>query len=153
MKSRLVLLAGLVLGVPVSAMCGSQAPDPGRMPEVLSYEVIDVAAFNQEVAAAVKAGASWPREAMQVVLRRVGVRDEIPGRFVLAMENPQIENPRVLKVTALAEGLLDDSISGEWIHLELEKSSDGTWRLTQEHRAWRCARGEGIGTYEKAHCP
>ena len=151
MKSRLLLLAGLVLGLPELSSGGSPAADT-RMPEVQSYQVIDVTPFNQEVAAAAKAGASWPHQALEVVLRRTEIKDELPRHFVLTMECDEIENPRLLKVTTLAEGLRDDSISGEWIHLELEKSPEETWRVTQEHRSWRCVRGPHVGTYEKT-CP
>ena len=153
MKSRLLLLVSIVLGFPEWSSGGPPAADSARMPDVVSYEAMDVAPFNQELAAAVKDGASWAREPMQVVLRRAGIRDELPRHFVWTMENPAIENPRLLRATILAEGLRDDSISGEWIQFELEKSSDGTWHLTWEHRAWRCARGAHVGTYEKTPCP
>lgn len=138
---------------PPAAPAAPAAPAPASKPEVRSWEVLDPAAFNAEAAAALEAGAAWPRSAVEVVVRRLGLGDELPRQLSLTWAGSGAENPSVLVVTAVTGGLLDDSIAGVWAEMQLEKQTNGVWRVVRDHRAWRCVRGGQTEHFDRIPCP
>jgi hypothetical protein len=120
---------------------------------VRSWELLDPAAFNDEAAAAARAGAAWPRSAVELVVRRLGLGDELPRHLNLAWDGSGAENPSVLVVTAVTGGLRDDSIAGVWAEMRLVKQTDGVWRVVHDLRAWRCVRGGQTDHFDSVPCP
>lgn len=156
----------LMVTVPLSLLLLSSGPllaaapssAPAGDPVILSSEVVDCQPFNIEIDAALRAGETWPREPLLIVAKRLHLgfdaNGEWPLRFDLKMSNDGGQFPKVLRFTALLEGLHDDSIDALWSRLELRRDSDGSWRLAEERNAYRCARGDRRGsTFSATPCP
>jgi len=129
------------------------AADDACAVSVRSRAVTDCAGFNADVDRAVAAQERWPREPMQLVLRRLGLGAETPRRLCLDSRSGRGESPDSLAVTALLDGLADDSVAAAWVRLALRRQPDGTWRVAREERAWKCVRGPQAGEYQGSPCP
>jgi hypothetical protein len=150
----ILLLAGLAPRGAAADHLGAQ-PAPRNHPcgvRVESYTEHNGAAFNLEIERALAAQERWPHEPMQLVLRRLGVGEEMARGVCIDVQGRRGEVQDSLVATAVMEGLADDSVAGVWARMELRRQPDGTWRLAREARAWKCARGAHMDRYQDRPC-
>lgn len=131
----------------------ADASAAGAGPRVTSFEELEISPFNAEIERAVAGGEPWAREPMQLVLRLLGVSDEIPKEFTMSARGNRLEWPDSLSVTAVMDGLADDSVAGIWTQAELVRAADGTWRVWRWRQAYRCARVRQMDEYAGRPCP
>ena len=118
---------------------------------VESFQLIDAASFNDSIAAAFQEGHSWPLDPIRVAqeyLVSPGPRSVRIGR-----EDDSGEGPDSTTVTVLEDGYLDDSVRGRWTEFRQVRMTDGTWRIVEVRRAYRCWRGQHRDSFSKEPCP
>jgi len=140
----LLLLVGCVAPPP-------SAGDPLDVP-VDSWRNVDVMPLNSRVDEAVEAGLDWPRSALYVTLNLVG-GDADTRSLVLSEVANRGEAPDTMVVVVARDGFLDDSVRGDWHRAVLYRATDGTWRLHEMRRAFRCYRGGSLDRYSADLCP
>jgi hypothetical protein len=143
-----VLLLLLVAGCAAS-------PPPAESPlavPVDSWRDVDVMPLNSRVDEAVDAGLDWPRSALYVTLNLVG-GDVDTRSLALSEVANRGEAPDTMVVVVARDGLLDDSVRGDWHRAVLHRLTDGTWRLHEMRRAFRCYRGGSLDRYSADLCP
>ena len=143
-----MLLLLLVVG------CGAAPPSaesPLDVP-VDSWGEVDVAALNSRVDEAVDAGLDWPQSAVYVTLNLVG-GDVDTRSLALSEVANRGEAPDTMVVVVTRDGLLNDSVRGDWHRAVLYRLTDGTWRLHEMRRAFRCYRGGSLDRYSADLCP
>ncbi len=118
---------------------------------VVSSHDVDVAGFNTALAGAVFVGETWPTDPVIVVLRYLGHYNV--SDLSLVKHDVSGENPSATTITVIREGLLDDSVRAIWDEIALSRLGDGTWRIEEARRAYRCWRGEQTVSYEAEPCP
>lgn len=146
-----ILLAAIVL-----AGCGekeepavSRPPDEPRWERVpAALGELDVGDFN---AYAAKVDERWERSPLLVAAEFARV-DESQARTTSAVSRLPPEGGDTARVAVTLDGLLDDSIRSTRIVLDLERSADGTWRLTSATRQQRCHRGRGQSGFAPRAC-
>jgi len=143
-----LLLLFLVVG------CAA-APPPAVSPldvPVDSWGEVDVAPLNSRVDEAADAGFDWPRSALYVTLNLVGGDGDTRSLALSEVAN-RGEAPDTMVVVVARDGLLDGSVRGDWHRAVLYRVADGTWRLHEMRRAFRCYRGGSIDGYSADLCP
>lgn len=143
---RLMSIAALVV-----AMLSGCTPQSGEQmsvgqgleQEVTSWLQVDAQsldAMNQLIDEAVAKGESWPRTPMQITARLLG--DEIGWRQLTLFEHRELgEGAQETIITFKQEGLMDDSVRAIIEQRVYHITEDGTWRITDSKRAFRCQRG------------
>ncbi len=117
-----------------------------------SWENVDVVPFNTRVDEAVDAGLDWPRSALSVALNLLGGDADTRSLELSEVAN-RGEAPDTVVVVLSRDGLLDDSVRGDWHRVVLLRRDDGTWRLHELYRAFRCWRGGSLEEYSAEPCP
>lgn len=99
---------------------------------VFSRFSVDVTAFNGRLRMASGAGEACTGDAVRVALEYIG---DLEGRVVafLKVDNAG-EGATGSAVTAVREGLLDDSIRGIWDELHLARTDGGAWELVRAYQ-------------------
>ena len=143
-----ILLLFLLVG------CAAPPPPAGDALDapVDSWGEVDVAPLNSRVDEAVDAGFDWPRSALYVTLNLVG-GDADTRSLVLSEVANRGEAADTMVIVVARDGLLDNSVRGDWHRAVLYRVMDGTWRLHDMRRAFRCYRGGSIDSYSAALCP
>ena len=119
---------------------------------VESWEVVDTMPLNEQIDDAANAGFEWPKSALSVMLI-ILEGDEDTRRLTLSQVANTGEVPDEISFVMIRDGLLDDSVRGDWHQAILYRQDDGTWRLHELHRAFRCYRGESLDQYSGDVCP
>lgn len=142
-----LLLAGngyeIVLA-PLDEVGGSTgAPDAlGHGQDVARF----AAAFNDAVAAAAAAGASWPSDPIRVALAYVdllGAPNALITRADFGAGGEEAsEDATETVITIVEDGLLDDSVAGMEQTVTLRRA-DGVWTVTSYTGMWLCRRPPG----------
>ena len=142
----------LLLLLLVSACARTPHPrDPLDVP-VESWDMVDVAPLNVLVDEAAGAGCDWPRSAVSVTLGVLG--GDADARYLaLSGAGNKGEQADTVVVHLARDGLLDDSVRGDWHRAVLYRVDDGTWRLRELRRAFRCWRGGSTDRYSADLCP
>jgi hypothetical protein len=119
---------------------------------VESWAVLEIDAFNSAVDAAVDSGRTWAQDPIDVVEQFLwgGIGGARYSR--LEKQDNRLEWPDSTVITLMRDGWADDSIRGDWHRLTLHRLPDGTWRLSEALRAYRCYRGHQQGTYGERRC-
>ena len=143
-----ILLLFLLVG------CAASPPSAGDPLDVTvdSWRDVDVVPLNSRVEEAVDAGFDWPQSALYVTLTLLG-GDADTRSLVLSEVANRGEAADTMVVVVARDGLLDDSIRGDWHRTVLYRVTDGTWRLHEMHRAFRCYRGGSLDAYSADLCP
>ncbi len=144
----------LLLGILFLASC---AAAPGDLSERLqnepaSWATLDAAPLNKRVEEAVARQEPWPRSPLLVTLHLVG-GDEDTRELVLKEIKNRGEGADSSKVVCIRDGLLDDSVRGDWHEFHLKRLPDGTWRVSEAKAAFRCWRSSDSDVYEARPCP
>ena len=87
----------------------------------------------------------------QVILKIAGEFSEAKSRNISISSKFADVNDR-LTVTVIDDGLLDDSVRGEKIQVELQVGSDGVWKVLSYARTWRCWDNRGHTDFSEAPC-
>lgn len=129
----------------------------GNLPELLqsapeSWAAGDVEALNARVAEAVAEDESWPRSPLLLALHLIG-GDEDTRSLVIEEVKNRGEGADETKVVCIRDGLLDDSIRGDWWEFDLRRLANGTWRVSGSRSAIRCRRGANTEAYQGKPCP
>ncbi len=131
------------------------SPPPVESPldvPVDSWGEVDVARLNSRVDEAVDAGLDWPQSALYVTLNLVG--GDVDARSLALSEVANRgEAPDTMVVVVARDGLLDGSVRGDWHRAVLYRLTDGTWRIHEMRRAFRCYRGGSLDRYSADLCP
>jgi hypothetical protein len=143
----------LVILLLLAAAC-AQLPlhndsDPMNV-SVASWKPLDVAPLNQAIEEAVAGGELETSTPLLIVFDLVG-GDREALIFALEQEYNRAEQPDSVRVTVVRDGLLDDSVRGDWHEFRLYRMADGTWRVAQARRAVRCRRPD-TGDYRSGPC-
>ena len=149
-----LLLAGLLL-----AGCSSAKAPPATPPEaqstrevsVESWAMLEVDEFNAKVDAAVDSGETWPEDPIEVVEQFIWGRI---GAYYTRLEKQdnRVEGADSTVITLIRDRHADDSVRGDWHRIALNRLQDGTWRLSEARRAFRCYRGHQQDTYGERLC-
>jgi hypothetical protein len=136
---RLVIIAFL----PALTGCLSPSSNASTPADLLSLTVHSsqaraYAGFNETVAQAMAAGETWPGDPIVVVRRFADWGGERMGVWMIEGSG---ERPSRYKIVAIADGFPNDSVRGERVEVLLERSPDGSWRITDARVSWRCWRG------------
>lgn len=153
MKFLLTTLFVLLAGALAAPLKEGGSPARSPRPAVESYDTVDAAEFNATLEAARAAGAEWAGDPYQVVLRYLRPWPEPPVHLDMEMEGMGGESPSGFVVTAVQEGLHDDSLAGIWQRITLQREPGGGWSIRQVQRAFLCARGANTKTYHRDLCP
>ena len=142
----------------VTVLFGAGPETPGEVAApglsslaVLSSAAVDATAYNTGLDGAVLVGETWPADPVLVVLRFLGhynVRN-----LSMVKRDETGENLSATTITVIREGLLDDSVRAIWDEIRLSRTGDGTWRIAEARRAYRCWRGEQTVSYTAEPCP
>ena len=151
MTLRLRYSVFLVLLVVGCATSPPPADGPLDVP-VDSWGEVDVVPLNSRVDEAVDAGLDWPGSALYVTLNLVG-GDADTRSLALSEVANRGEAPDTMVVVVARDGLMDDSVRGDWHRAVLYRLTDGTWRLHELRRAFRCYRGGSPDRYSADLCP
>lgn len=81
----------------------------------------------------------------------------IAGRFEGSMQsvtqvNAGSESPVATRVTIVRDGLLDDSVRGEFWEVALDRTPNGKWTVRGIRQAWLCRRGENTDRFGTLLC-
>jgi hypothetical protein len=116
-----------------------------------SWALVDVAPLNSRIEAAVAAGATWPRSPLLTTMELLGGEAETQG-LALTLGPFRGEVPDTAVIIMARDGFLDDSIRGDWHRLLLLRSRDGSWRIDEIRRAFRCWRAHSLDRYAARRC-
>jgi hypothetical protein len=118
---------------------------------VESFQLIDSASFNDSIVAAVRDGYRWPWDPIRVAQEFLGSPASRTVR--IEREDDPGERPDSTTVIVLEDGYLDDSVRGRWTEFRQVRMGDGTWRIVEVRRAYRCWRGYHQDSFSKELCP
>jgi hypothetical protein len=124
----------------------------GRDVPVESWAELEVDEFNATVDAAVDSGKAWASDPIDVVEHFI--RAAIGGANYTRLEKKdnRVEWPDSTVITLIRDRYADDSIRGDWHRITLYRLPDGSWRLSEALRAFRCYRGHQQDAYGKRLC-
>jgi hypothetical protein len=143
-----------VLGILFLAVCTASA---GSLSEQLksapvSWTTLDASLLNVRIEEAIIAEYSWPQSPLLVTLYLVG-GDEDTRSLVLEEVKNRGEGADLTKVVCIRDGLLDDSVRGDWHEFNLRRLPDNTWRVSDAIVAYRCRRLDNTDVYQERPCP
>ena len=111
--------------------------------EVTSWVSIapdEIKLINQGIEEAIAKGETWPRTPMQIMAKLLG--DSVEWRELTLFEYREFgEGAQETVITFKQEGFLDDSVRGAIVQNVYRLTADGTWRVAESKRAFRCWRG------------
>lgn len=113
-------------------------------------QLIDVAPFNTEIENAIAHDAEWPTSPVLIVLKLLNGDAEVQNLKITLKQN-HIEEPYKALVTLIRDGILDDSVKGDYYQFVFSVRQDRTWRIDEIHRAFQCWR-ENSG-FQVEPCP
>ena len=124
--------------------------DPGvaGAPPVGSSQALDPSRFAAIVDASAASRAAWVRDPLQVAL--LFVATESTGSSTVVRQDAA---DGVTTVRLWFDRLLDDSLRGLWFEIDLERGSDGAWRIASGRQATWCARGDVTDVLVGGLCP
>ncbi len=124
--------------------------DPGVQgaPPVASSQALDPARFAPIVDASAASRAAWVRDPLQVAL--LFVATESTGSSTVVRQDAA---DGVTTVRMWFDRLLDDSLRGLWFEVDLERGTDGAWRIVSGRQATWCARGDVTDVLVGGLCP
>jgi hypothetical protein len=136
---------------PAEALWDQDAQSVRDVP-VESWADLEFDEFNTTVDAAVDSGGTWARNPIDVVERFI--RGEVGEAFYTRMEKQdnRVEWPDSTVITLIRDRWADDSVRGDWHEITLYRLPDGTWRISEARRAFRCYRGHQQAVYGKRLC-
>jgi hypothetical protein len=120
---------------------------------VESWAALDVDEFNATVDAAVDSGKTWPGDPIDVVENFIWATIGGANYTRLEKQDNRVEWPDSTVITLIRDRWADDSIRGDWNQITLYRLPDGTWRLSEALRAYRCYRVHQQGAYGERLCP
>jgi hypothetical protein len=138
----------------LTAACATPPSHHGNDPidvPVESWESLDVGPLNAAIEEAIAAGDSRTSAPLQLVLDLLG-GDLEARNLTLRQEYNRAEAPDSVRVILARDGLLDDSVRGDWHEFVLYQMPDRTWRVAEARRAVRCRRPD-TGDYQSGPCP
>jgi hypothetical protein len=112
---------------------------------------VDFVPHNQSIAKAATAGEAWAKDPAQIIARTFGGFSDTRSKTVEFVA-PTADGADTLRVTITSDGLMDDSVRGEKIRLELKADNKGVWQFTAASKAWRCQPGRGRQDYSTTKC-
>lgn len=71
----------------------------------------------------------------------------------LSEEANRGEAPDTVVVIMVRDGLVDDSVRGDWHRVVYRRQGDGSWRVHDLRRAYRCWRGHHLEAFGSKSCP
>lgn len=124
--------------------------DPGVQgaPPVASSQALDPARFAPIVEASAASRAAWVRDPLQVAL--LFVATESTGRSTVVRQDAA---DGATTVRLWFDGLMDDSVRALWFEVDLERGTDGAWRIASGRQATWCARGDVTDVLVGGLCP
>ncbi len=138
------LAPALIAGCLLSAAAGQAGPASSGGSDALARGQAVArfaAAFNDAVAAAAAAGASWPSDPIRVALAFVELLGA-PNAIISRSDVGGGENGTETVITIIEDGLLDDSVAGMQQTVTL-RLSGGVWSVTSYTGMWLCRRPPG----------
>jgi len=144
---RLIVCLSLAAGCTASQLEMAPAPEV----PVESWQSVDVASLNARVDEAAAGGAAWPASPLNLTVELFG--GDVDTRILsLAEQNNRGEGADTTVVVMVRDGFLDDSIRGDWHRIVYRRLPDGTWRLHEVRRAYRCWRGHHQEAFSSQPC-
>ena len=125
--------------------------DTEKKPAVESFRDVPFDSLNDRLKMAALRGESWVRDPIRIALESGNFTEARIVSIKRVYESG--ENPDSTHVTVVEEGYADDSVRGMWSRLTMVKLDDGTWRITEAQRAYRCRRGDHQDGYTADLCP
>lgn len=124
--------------------------DPGVQgaPPVASSQALDPARFAPIIDASAASRAAWVRDPLQVAL--LFVATESTGRSTVVRQDVA---DGATTVRLFFDELQDDSVRALWFEVDLERGTDGAWRITSSRQATWCARGDVTDVLVGGPCP
>jgi hypothetical protein len=167
MKRRVSMGFLAVLLLCLLASCGSErAEEPAEAPAqdhagaatpgedgdvpIDSFVLVDVTERNARIAEAVADGETWPSDPIDLALWYLEFGGA-PEMRISKTDAPG-EAASTTTVTVIRDRLLDDSVRGIWDQLVLTRQPDGTWRIEEARRAYRCWRGFQLDAFGDLPC-
>jgi hypothetical protein len=135
----------------VAGCAGTPVPGPGDTP-VESWEPVGVDEFNARIDGAVAAGAGWPSSPLSIALELLD-GDAGARHVTVDQRRNRAEAADTTTIVIVRDGLLDDSVRGDWHRVVLRRLPDSTWRVHEVRRAFRCQRGHHLNSYSSEWCP
>ena len=147
-----VVLAGAVLGLPVTARAGNVEDPFGT--RVASYRTEPADSLNARLDRGRAEGAQWTRDPVLIAMHTVpGVLGSEERRSLrVGFEGDGSESPTRGTVTIREDMLMDDSVGAVWHQLRMERTPSG-WRVTEHRVAQSCKRGSHTRDFQAAPCP
>jgi len=148
---NLCLIALFILLLSCTPQSEHNGDDSPTKLAVESYEPVDFGTFNDTILTAITDGQVWPQDPIEIVRNFINS----PGaRSVnILREDDRGEGADSTTVIIVEEGYEDDSLRGTWHRFRLARSPDGTWRILDVRRAYRCWRGQHQNSYSRELCP
>jgi hypothetical protein len=120
--------------------------------EVESWESLDPAGMNAQIAQAVASGEDWPTSPLAATVRLL--EGDSDTRILRLEESKnRTEGADTTVVVLTRDGFLDDSVRGDWHRIVYERQPDRTWRIDSVRRAFRCYRQHHHESYSREWCP
>jgi hypothetical protein len=119
---------------------------------VESWAVMEVEEFNASVDAAVDSGETWAQDPVDVVEQFIWGGIGVAAYTRLEKQGNRVEGSDSTVITLIRDRFADDSVRGDWHWISLHRLSDGTWRLSEARRAFRCYRGHQQDAYGERLC-
>ena len=144
----------VVIGLLLVAGCAGLQPGvkEGFDVEVESWESVDVAGLNTRIEGAVAVGAAWPRSPLRMTVELL-ITDVDTRSVWLTEQGNRGEVSDTTVVIVVRDGFLDDSVRGDWHRIVYYRAGDGTWRVHEVQRAYRCWRGHHLTAFSSQLCP
>lgn len=148
----------LLVPVLLVACSSAKAPPAAPPPEaasphapVESSALLDISEFNTTLDEAVDSDETWAQDPIDVVDRFI--RGKISAHYTwLEKQDNRVEQADSTVITLIRDRYADDSIRGDWHRITLHRLPDGTWRLVEARRAFRCYRGHQQDSYGERLC-
>jgi hypothetical protein len=119
---------------------------------VESWAALDVEEFNATVDAAVDSGETWPGDPIDVVENFIWATIGGANYTRLEKQDNRVEAPDSTVINLMRDRLADDSVRGDWHRIRLYRLDDGSWRISEALRAFRCYRGHQQAAYGERLC-
>lgn len=144
----------VLIPVILLAGCAPRQMPVIRAPEVRveSWEQLGVASLNARIAAGQTNAARWVRSPLRMTVELFGA-DTDKRALWLSEEANRGEAPDTVVVIMVRDGLVDDSVRGDWHRVVYRRQGDGSWRVHDLRRAYRCWRGHHLEAFGSKSCP
>lgn len=124
--------------------------DPGvpGAPPVASSQALDPSRFAPIIETSAASRAAWVRDPLQVAL--LFVATESTGRSTVVRQDVT-DGATIVRLWF--DGFEDDAVRALWFELDLERGTDGAWRIVSGRQATWCARGDVTDVLVGGLCP